>query len=59
MAKADDAELIEVGGRVVRISSPSKPYFTRGVQLGKLTWSTTFWPSRREHCAESWIVPWS
>jgi len=36
MAKADDAELIEVGGRVVRISSPSKPYFTQGVQLKKL-----------------------
>jgi len=36
MAKADDAELIEVGGRVVRISSPSKPYFTRGVQLRKI-----------------------
>lgn len=36
MAKADDAELLEIGGRVVRISSPSKPYFTRGVQLKKL-----------------------
>ena len=36
MAKADDAELLEVGGRVVRISSPSKPYFTRGVQLRKI-----------------------
>src|ERR1700727_1616176 len=36
MAKADDAELLEVGGREVRISSPSKPYFTRGVQLTKL-----------------------
>ena len=36
MAKADDAELLEIGGRVVRISSPAKPYFTRGVQLKKL-----------------------
>lgn len=36
MAKADDAELIEVAGRSVRISSPSKPYFTRDVQLTKL-----------------------
>ena len=36
MAKADDAELLEVGGRSVRISSPGKPYFTRGVQLTKL-----------------------
>src|SRR5580658_5560896 len=36
MAKADDSELVEVAGRTVRISSPSKPYFTRGVQLTKL-----------------------
>ena len=36
MAQADDAELLEVGGREVRISSPSKPYFTRGVQLSKI-----------------------
>lgn len=36
MAKPDDSELLEVGGRTVRISSPSKPYFTRGVQLKKL-----------------------
>ncbi|WP_348263842.1 DNA primase [Telmatobacter sp. DSM 110680] len=36
MAKADDAELLEVAGRVVRISSPQKPYFTRGVKLTKL-----------------------
>jgi bifunctional non-homologous end joining protein LigD len=36
MAKVDDAELLEVVGRMVRISSPSKPYFTRGVQLTKL-----------------------
>jgi DNA ligase D-like protein (predicted polymerase) len=36
MAKADDAELLEAAGRTVRISSPSKPYFTQGVQLTKL-----------------------
>ena len=36
MAKADDAELLDVDGRTVRISSPTKPYFTRGVQLTKL-----------------------
>ena len=36
MAKVDDAELLEVAGRTVRVSSPSKPYFTRGVQLTKL-----------------------
>ena len=36
MAKVDDAELLEVDGRMVRVSSPAKPYFTRGVQLTKL-----------------------
>lgn len=36
MAKVDDAELLEVAGHKVRISSPSKPYFTRGVHLTKL-----------------------
>jgi len=36
MTKADDAELLEIGGHIVRISSPSKPYFTRGVRLTKL-----------------------
>jgi bifunctional non-homologous end joining protein LigD len=36
MAKADDAELLEVEGRTVRISSPAKPYFSRDVQLTKL-----------------------
>src|SRR6185437_11028278 len=36
MAKADNAELLEVAGHTVRVSSPSKPYFTRGVQLTKL-----------------------
>jgi bifunctional non-homologous end joining protein LigD len=36
MAKADDAELLEVAGHTVRISSPSKLYFSKGVQLTKL-----------------------
>ena len=36
MAKAEDAELLEVAGRTVRVSSPSKPYFTRDVKLSKL-----------------------
>ena len=62
MANADEAELLEVDGRAVRISSPSKPYFTRGVHLGKhAIWSIAIlsWPSRvRERCAGLWIVPW-
>jgi bifunctional non-homologous end joining protein LigD len=36
MTKSDDAELVEVAGHTVRISSPSKPYFSKGVQLTKL-----------------------
>ena len=36
MAKTDDSEFLEVGGRTVRVSSPLKPYFTHGVQLTKL-----------------------
>ncbi|HEV2576905.1 MAG TPA: DNA primase small subunit domain-containing protein [Acidobacteriaceae bacterium] len=36
MAKADDSELLEVAGHTVRISSPSKPYFSKGVKLTKL-----------------------
>lgn len=36
MAKADDSELVEVAGRTVRVSSPSKPYFSKGVKLTKL-----------------------
>lgn len=36
MAKADDAELLEIAGHTVRVSSPSKPYFTQGVHLTKL-----------------------
>ena len=34
--KPDDAEHLQVDGLDVRISSPSKPYFTRKVQLTKL-----------------------
>ena len=36
MTKTDDAELLEIGDHTVRISSPSKPYFTQGVNLTKL-----------------------
>jgi DNA ligase D-like protein (predicted polymerase) len=36
MAKADDAELLEVDGRTVRVSHPGKRYFSRGLQLTKL-----------------------
>jgi bifunctional non-homologous end joining protein LigD len=36
MARTDDAELVEVAGHTVRISNPSKPYFSKGVQLTKL-----------------------
>src|SRR5580658_9126950 len=36
MTKVDDAEMLEVAGHTVRISSPAKPYFTRGVELTKL-----------------------
>ena len=36
MAKTEDAELLEIAGRTIRISSPSKRYFTSGVQLTKL-----------------------
>jgi bifunctional non-homologous end joining protein LigD len=35
-AKTDDAELLSVDGREVRISSPRKPYFSRGVSLSKM-----------------------
>jgi hypothetical protein len=34
--KKDDAEVLEIDGRAVRISSPAKPYFTQQVQLSKL-----------------------
>jgi bifunctional non-homologous end joining protein LigD len=36
MAKQDDAELLSIDGREVRITHPSKLYFTRGVELTKL-----------------------
>jgi bifunctional non-homologous end joining protein LigD len=36
MAKAEEAELLEIDGHTVRVSNPAKPYFTRGVQLSKL-----------------------
>ena len=36
MAKRDDVELLSIDGREVRITHPSKPYFTRDVQLTKL-----------------------
>lgn len=36
MSKADEFEVLHVAGRDVRITSPAKPYFTRGVQLSKL-----------------------
>ncbi len=36
MAKADDAELLEVAGHTVRVSNPAKAYFSRGVRLTKL-----------------------
>ncbi len=36
MAKEEAAELLSIGGREVRITHPSKPYFTRDVQLSKL-----------------------
>jgi bifunctional non-homologous end joining protein LigD len=35
-AKVDDAVLLQVDGRDVRVSSPAKPYFTKQVQLSKL-----------------------
>jgi bifunctional non-homologous end joining protein LigD len=36
MAKTDDAEILQVDGHEVRISSPGKMYFTKQVQLTKL-----------------------
>ncbi|HSS38928.1 MAG TPA: DNA polymerase domain-containing protein, partial [Polyangia bacterium] len=35
-AKKDDAEVLDVGGRPVRISHPAKPYFSREAKLSKL-----------------------
>src|SRR5437867_9931566 len=36
MAKQDDAELLVIDGREVRVTHPHKPYFSRQVQLSKL-----------------------
>ena len=36
MAKPDDAELLQIDGREVRISHPAKPYFTQQAQLSKI-----------------------
>jgi len=36
MAKEEAAELLSIDGREVRVTHPSKPYFTKGVQLSKL-----------------------
>ena len=36
VAKADDAVMVAVGGREVRVSHPEKLYFSREVQLRKL-----------------------
>jgi bifunctional non-homologous end joining protein LigD len=35
-AKKDDAEVLKVGGREVRITHPAKPYFTKETKLSKL-----------------------
>src|SRR6478672_6600303 len=36
MAKSDNAAVLAIDGREVRISNPGKPYFSRDVQLSKL-----------------------
>jgi DNA ligase D-like protein (predicted polymerase) len=36
MAKGDDAEVLELEGREVRVTNPAKPYFSRDVELSKL-----------------------
>jgi DNA ligase D-like protein (predicted polymerase) len=36
MAKADDAEVLTIEGREVRVTHPDKPYFSAGVKLTKL-----------------------
>jgi DNA ligase D-like protein (predicted polymerase) len=36
MAKRDDAEVLSLAGREVRVTNPAKPYFSRDVQLSKL-----------------------
>ena len=36
MTKRDNAEVLTLGGREVRVSNPDKPYFTRETKLSKL-----------------------
>jgi DNA ligase D-like protein (predicted polymerase) len=36
MAKGDDAELLSLAGREVRVTNPAKPYFSRDAKLSKL-----------------------
>jgi bifunctional non-homologous end joining protein LigD len=36
MPKKDNAEVLSIDGREVRISNPDKPYFSRDVKLSKL-----------------------
>ena len=36
MAKEEEAAILEIEGREVRVTHPSKPYFTRETQLSKL-----------------------
>jgi DNA ligase D-like protein (predicted polymerase) len=36
MAKGDDAAVLELAGREVRVTNPGKPYFSRDVELSKL-----------------------
>ena len=36
MGKADDAEVLAIDGREVRVTHPGKPYFSAGVKLTKL-----------------------
>ncbi|HVU51202.1 MAG TPA: DNA polymerase domain-containing protein [Polyangia bacterium] len=36
MAKGDDAEVLTLAGREVRVTNPAKPYFSRDVKLTKL-----------------------
>src|ERR1700720_431568 len=43
MAKKEDAEVISIDGREVRISNPDKPYFSRDVKLSKLDVVQYYW----------------
>src|SRR5260370_16848927 len=36
VAKEDDAEVLSIEGREVRVTHPSKPYFTKETKLSKL-----------------------